>query len=101
CANAPDLGTTVRTPFNFQKARSIPIKTIEDALGVPLGAERIRQALLAYGYEASASKDRGAISVRIPPYRNDLIHPLDVVEDVALSVSYGEFTPSMPSRIQV
>jgi len=72
---ATELGKTVRTPFNFQKARSIPIKTIEDALGVPLGAERIRQALLAYGYEASATKDRVSISVKIPPYRNDLMHP--------------------------
>ena len=98
---ATELGKTVRTPFNFQKARSIPIKTIEDALGVPLGAERIRQALLAYGYEASASKDRGAISVRIPPYRNDLMHPLDVVEDVAISRGYGEFTPIMPSQFTV
>ena len=98
---ATELGKTVRTPFNFQKARSIPIKTIEDALGVPLGAERIRQALLAYGYEASASKDRGAISVKIPPYRNDLMHPLDVVEDVAISRGYGEFTPIMPSQCTV
>ncbi|MGH7236446.1 MAG: phenylalanine--tRNA ligase subunit beta [Nitrospiraceae bacterium] len=98
---ATELGKTVRTPFNFQKARSIPIKTIEDALGVPLGAERIRQALLAYGYEASASKDRGSISVKIPPYRNDLMHPLDVVEDVAISRGYGEFTPIMPSQFTV
>ena len=98
---ATELGKTVRTPFNFQKARSIPIKTIEDALGVPLGAERIRQALLAYGYEASASKYRGAISVKIPPYRNDLMHPLDVVEDVAISRGYGEFTPIMPSQFTV
>ena len=98
---ATELGKTVRTPFNFQKARSIPIKTIEDALGVPLGAERIRQALLAYGYEASASKDRVSISVKIPPYRNDLMHPLDVVEDVAISRGYGEFAPIMPSQFTV
>ena len=98
---ATELGKTVRTPFNFQKARSIPIKTIEDALGVSLGAERIRQALLAYGYEASATKDRVSISVKIPPYRNDLMHPLDVVEDVAISRGYGEFTPIMPSQFTV
>ena len=98
---ATELGKTVRTPFNFQKARSIPIKTIEDALGVPLGAERIRQALLAYGYEASASKDRVSISVKIPPYRNDLMHPLDVVEDVAISRGYAEFAPIMPSQFTV
>jgi phenylalanyl-tRNA synthetase beta chain len=98
---ATELGKTVRTPFNFQKARSIPIKTIEDALGVPLGGQQIRQALLAYGYEASATKDRVSISVRIPPYRNDLMHPLDVVEDVAISRGYGEFTPIMPSQFTV
>lgn len=98
---ATELGKTIRTPFNFQKARSIPIKTIEDALGVPLGAEQIRLALLAYGYEASASKDRVSISVKIPPYRNDLMHPLDVVEDVAISRGYGEFAPIMPSQFTV
>lgn len=98
---ATELGKTVRTPFNVGKARSIPIKTIEDALGLPLGAERIRQALLAYGYEASVTRDRASVSVKLPPYRNDLMHAVDVVEDVAISRGYSEFAPIMPSQFTV
>lgn len=99
--SATSLGRTVRTPLDFGKARPIPIKTIEAALGQPLGADRVRQALLAYGYEASASRNKASVTVKLPPYRNDLMHAVDVVEDVAISRGYGEFTPLMPSQFTV
>jgi phenylalanyl-tRNA synthetase beta chain len=91
----------VRTPLDFGAARVIPIKTIEAALGQSLGADQIRQALLDYGYEASASRDRTTVTVKLPPYRNDLMHAADVVEDVAISRGYGEFAPLMPSQFTV
>lgn len=94
-----DLGKTIRTPHDFGKSRAIPIKTIEAALGQTLKPEHIREALLSYGYEVSVA--RGKLSVKLPPYRNDLMHPVDVVEDVAISRGYGEFAPVMPSAFTV
>ena len=93
------LGKTVRTPFDFGQARVIPIKTIESALGQRLGSEGICRALSAYGYEARSTGNK--VSVKPPPYRNDQMHAVDVVEDVAISRGYGEFTPLMPSQFTV
>lgn len=93
------LGKTVRTPFDFGQARVIPIKTIESALGQRLESEGICRALSAYGYEARSAGNK--VSVKPPPYRNDQMHAVDVVEDVAISRGYGEFTPLMPSQFTV
>jgi phenylalanyl-tRNA synthetase beta chain len=96
---ATPFGKSVRSPLDFGKARSIPIKTIESALGQPLEAQQIKEALLAYGYEVSGARDK--MTVKLPPYRNDLMHAVDVVEDVAISWGYGEFAPVMPSQFTV
>ena len=93
------LGKTVRTPLEFSKPRGIPIKTIESALGQAFGAREIKSALLGYGYDVTASA--GKVTVRLPAYRNDLMHAVDVVEDVAISRGYGSFAPVMPSEFTV
>jgi phenylalanyl-tRNA synthetase beta chain len=97
--SATALGKIVRTPLDCAAARTIPVKTIEAALGQPLGATPIARALTAYGYRAKAAA--GGVTVKLPPYRNDLMHAVDVVEDVAISRGYGEFTPVMPSQFTV
>ena len=97
--SATALGKTVRTPLDFSQARPIPVKTIEAALGQPFGAAAITRALTAYGYRVTPSRD--TVTVKLPPYRNDLMHAVDVVEDVAISRGYGEFTPIMPSQFTV
>jgi phenylalanyl-tRNA synthetase beta chain len=94
-----EFGKTVRTPYNFGKPRSVPIKTIESALGQTLDVEEIRTALVSYGYETIVSRDK--VSVTLPPYRNDVMHPVDVAEDVAISRGYGSFVPIMPSEFTV
>ena len=94
-----DFGKTVRTPYNFGKPRSLPMKSIESALGQTLDAEEIRTALVSYGYETTVSRDK--VSVTLPPYRNDVMHPVDVAEDVAISRGYGSFVPIMPSEFTV
>lgn len=96
---ATPLGKTVRTPLDFGKARTVPLKTVEAALGEQLGMDEVREALVAYGYDVTAT--RGKLTVKAPPYRNDLMHPVDVIEDVAISRGYGTFAPVMPSQFTV
>lgn len=93
------LGKTVTTPRDFDKARTIQVKAIEAALGQPLGAQEIGKVLKAYGYRISRARDR--VVVQLPPYRHDLMHAVDVVEDVAISRGYDVFAPVMPSQFTV
>lgn len=96
--NTP-LGKRVVTPQDLGKPRTIPIHTIEQALGQKLGMKTVMQALEVYGYAVSGGK--GAVKATLPPYRQDLMHPMDVVEDVAMSRGYASFAPEMPAQFTV
>ena len=93
------FGKRVSTPQDFGKPKTIRMKAIEQALGQELGETVVKQALEAYGYGVSAEK--GSVKAKLPPYRNDLMHTMDIVEDVAMSRGYAEFTPVMPSQFTV
>ena len=93
------LGKRVQTPQDFGKSKTIRLKAIEQALGQELGETVVKQALEAYGYGVSAEK--GSIKAKLPPYRHDLMHTMDIVEDVAMSRGYAEFTPVMPAQFTV
>ncbi|BFU89514.1 MAG: Phenylalanyl-tRNA synthetase, beta subunit [Nitrospira sp.] len=93
------LGKQVKTPQDLGKPKTIQIKTIEQALGQALGETVVKQALESYGYGLSAEK--GSVKAKLPPYRHDLMHTMDVVEDVAMSRGYAEFTPVMPAQFTV
>jgi len=57
----------------------------EDVAGL---LERMR-----YGVKVSG----GTIRVFVPAYRTDILHPIDVVEDVAISYGYMKFKPEIPA----
>lgn len=97
--HATDLGERVRTPYDLGRTRSVPLAAIHGALGQALPASEVRDALLAYGYQAKVSA--GGLSVKLPPFRNDMMHDVDVAEDVAISLGYERFEPVMPSQFTV
>ncbi len=93
------LGKRVVTPQDLGQSRTIPIKTIEQALGQKLGAQAVKQALQVYGYDVTGGD--GSVRAKLPPYRQDLMHAMDVVVDVAISRGYVEFSPVMPAQFTV
>ncbi|TKB66445.1 MAG: phenylalanine--tRNA ligase subunit beta [Nitrospira sp.] len=93
------LGMSVMTPQDLLRSQKLPVRTIEQALGQTLGAQEVAKALMAYGYDVAVKGKQ--IAVTLPFYRQDLMHAMDVVEDVAISRGYGEFLPVMPSQFTV
>ncbi|HKT35609.1 MAG TPA: phenylalanine--tRNA ligase subunit beta [Nitrospira sp.] len=93
------LGKRVVTPQDLGRPMTISLETIEQALGQKLGPQAVKQALQVYGYEVTSQN--GAVKAKLPPYRQDVMHPMDVVEDVAMSRGYAEFTPVMPAQFTV
>lgn len=93
------LGQDVVTPQDLKKSQTLLVSTIEQALGQTLGAKEVVKALTAYGYEVQANGNH--VTVTLPPYRQDLMHAMDVVEDVAISRGYANFLPVMPSDFTV
>jgi phenylalanyl-tRNA synthetase beta chain len=93
------LGKRVVTPQDLGRARTIAVHTIEHALGQKLGGHAVKQALQVYGYEVSAKN--GSVKAKLPPYRQDVMHAMDIVEDVAISRGYADFSPVMPAQFTV
>jgi phenylalanyl-tRNA synthetase beta chain len=93
------FGTSVKTPLDMNLSQRISLNAIEQALGMSLGSEPIREALVSYGYQVKTT--RQTVSVRLPPFRNDLMHVMDVAEDVAITRGYDSFSPVMPQTFTV
>ncbi|MDH3770517.1 MAG: phenylalanine--tRNA ligase subunit beta, partial [Nitrospirota bacterium] len=93
------MGKTVKTPFDMENGQRVPLHAIEQALGMPLDAKTIQTALTSYGYQVKAT--RQSVSVKLPPFRNDLMHVMDVAEDVAITRGYDSFSPIMPQTFTV
>jgi phenylalanyl-tRNA synthetase beta chain len=93
------LGKAVITPQDLGKSRKLPVSTIAQALGQDLGTHDVAKSLTAYGYAVTTSGK--AVKVTPPFYRQDLMHAMDIVEDVAISRGYSDFSPVMPSQFTV
>jgi len=93
------FGDRVVMPRPLDHVLSVPVAEFARALGVDLVADEIAQALTAYGYDAAP--EDGAVRVTVPGYRDDVLHPVDVIEDFAISRGYDCFEPQMPTDATV
>ena len=93
------MGKTVKTPYDMGNTQEVSFHAIEHALGMPLGQKAIQADLTSYGYQVKST--RQSISVKLPAFRNDLMHVMDVAEDVAITRGYDSFAPIMPQSFTV
>jgi len=75
---------TVTTPFLFKDSIKISKEQIQSLLGVELKDPEIKALLEKAGYDFSNFK------VDIPPYRKDILHPVDVIEDIGIMYEYNK-----------
>jgi phenylalanyl-tRNA synthetase beta chain len=95
-------GARVTLPRHLDLTLSVPLSDFTRALGMAPGAAEAARELSAYGYEATAEDGaEPAVRVRVPPYRDDVLHPVDVIEDLAIAMGYDRFEPRMPSEFTV
>lgn len=70
-----------------------------------LGIDELDEAQVAtllgrMGHAVEAAGD-GQLTVRVPAYRNDILHPRDLMEDVAIAYGYHNITPRMVPTLTV
>ncbi len=69
---------------------SVDIKYVNRLLGLDLDKDEFKELAGAMGFGYSDG------TVLIPPYRTDMMHPIDVVEDIAISYGYESFDSEIP-----
>ncbi len=67
---------------------------INSYIGLDLTPEDIRKLLLKMRHDAEVSD--GVVRVKYAPYRIDIMHEVDVAEDVAIAYGYDRLVPELP-----
>jgi phenylalanyl-tRNA synthetase beta chain len=68
-------------------------------IGVELTVEQVMGHLAQMGHRAEQVTD--GVRVEVPAYRNDIMHPIDLVEDVAIAYGYHNIEPSLVPTMTV
>ncbi|CAK7339688.1 unnamed protein product [Dovyalis caffra] len=71
----------------------VPLSYITGSIGVSLEAEKVTSLLNRMQLRAEhsvADDNKCNINVSIPPTRSDVLHPCDVMEDVAIAYGYND-----------
>ncbi len=83
------------TPRYEKKKYVLTPKEIYKILGVKLKTKEASSLLKRMGFECKTRKN--SIEVKVPFYRVDILHKIDVIEDVAIAYGYNNFSPELPS----
>jgi phenylalanyl-tRNA synthetase beta chain len=87
----PDLSTDTKT---------VAHQRIESIMGISLDSEEVVDLLERSGLDATAETDEAAGTVTyeagVPPYRVDVLHPLDVVDDIGRAYGFNDLEPRYP-----
>ncbi|MFC1849430.1 phenylalanine--tRNA ligase subunit beta [candidate division CSSED10-310 bacterium] len=93
------LGRKITTPYHFNKKMRVSISDFTNSLGQDFDAETIILNLEQYGIP-SHQEDQEIIG-KLPSYRLDYLHPVDMIEDFSISIGYNSFEPLMPADFTV
>jgi phenylalanyl-tRNA synthetase beta chain len=88
------FGRRVVFPAYFQKEARAELGQINKLLGVNLSLEEARASAASMGSKVEVSGD--SLIVAPAEYRNDFLHPVDVMEDVLIGIGMEHFKPERP-----
>ncbi|MDD5435658.1 MAG: phenylalanine--tRNA ligase subunit beta [Nitrospira sp.] len=94
-----EFGKSVAIPYDYSGGVRLNHEMVDKALGEYMCTDEIAKLLREYGYKIVPGAD--VFVATPPPYRDDIMHPIDVCEDIAISRGYNTFTPVMPSVMTV
>ncbi len=92
----------ITTPVLSVEERLLSTKYVNEVLGLELSSEEVAFYLEAMRFEARPMG--GYVRVKVPPFRVDVLHDVDLVEDVAIGLGYDripleEWKPRPPGRL--
>ncbi len=75
-------------------------QTAASRIGVPLDRDGVVECLRRMGHEVKQRPD-GNLDVNVPAYRNDILHEVDLIEDVAIAFGYHNIVPTLVPTLTV
>ncbi len=93
----PD-GSTDETPDFKPEKMTLKIEDITALIGLDLTGSEIIQALERMGYGVRVVKTN-QMQILIPKFRMDILHPVDIMEDIAIGYGFDNLKPAMPQTM--
>ncbi len=93
----PD-GSIKETPDFKPDQMRISTSDVNSLIGLDLSESEIIKALEKMGYGAKPTKAK-QVQVFIPKFRMDILHPVDIIEDIAIGYGYDRLVPAMPQTM--
>ncbi|OHD27722.1 MAG: phenylalanine--tRNA ligase subunit beta [Spirochaetes bacterium GWC1_27_15] len=94
------LGKEIVFPYHTQDTISVELSYINKLLGENFNISEVQNYLNKMGLKCNIINNNSII-VEQPPYRNDFMHPVDIVEDVMIGYGVANFTPEMPKQFTI
>ena len=87
-----NLGEIKQTPTLKSEIKKISLENTNKLLGLNLNEKQLKQFLEKMGHNYNLKTKE----VEIAPWRVDILHEVDLIEDVAISYGYENFEPEIP-----
>jgi phenylalanyl-tRNA synthetase beta chain len=88
------FGRRLVCPYRFQAPVSLEASRAARLLGKAMTVESVRAAIERMGSRTDVHGQY--VTVWPAEYRNDFLHPVDVIEDVMMGMGMGNFAPERP-----
>ncbi|QIO21133.1 phenylalanine--tRNA ligase subunit beta [Haloarcula sp. JP-L23] len=91
-------GRTLSRPDFEVRTKTVTLDRIESILGVDLEPREVVDYAERAGLDATEirSEDGVSFEVEVPPYRVDVIHPLDIIDDIGRALGFNSLEPTYP-----
>jgi phenylalanyl-tRNA synthetase beta chain len=93
-----DNGKEFVSPDFKTMENQISVSYVNKILGTEFKAEDVIGYLEKMGHQAEKNDDK-TIMVETPAWRADILHDIDLVEDVAVGFGYNDFKTSLPQAL--
>lgn len=93
-----DRGKTYRSPDLTPCKQQVSIPYVNKILGTTFTTKQIISYLKKMGHTATSIK-KDTITVGIPAWRSDILHEVDLVEDIAVGYGFDTFKPDFPTAL--
>ena len=90
----------VTTPDFNERLVKVPQEEVKNITGLSLGRTEIVKLLRRARFDVKAGSDKN-LNVRVPCYRLDILHPVDVIEDIAIAYGINRIQPRWPSDLTI
>jgi phenylalanyl-tRNA synthetase beta chain len=81
------------SPSLDSEKMKISLENTNKLLGIKIDEKKLKQLLENMGHEYNQKTNE----VEIGPWRTDILHEVDLIEDVAIAYGYENFAPEIPS----